>query len=841
MITHLCVTKTNYCYTKLNIMKASKVKMNATWSLMLAGGMLLVTACEKDEIVPQAKEEEKEEVIKEIVPKDESTATFVVETEDLEETETGFAFDGTLSSKTSDGETFEIGVGDFTVTEGADGEIVSIVGKGMPAFPDVGVYAELLKKFAWETVQSHMEYATGAYYKEKFSGLDIPLADDRFYIHFMPFDESKDGAYGLRSLANSVIYNFSDLYIDPTDPSVFFKLQLYNPAKASNPGSVITKFWDKIKNALQVAGKAGFGYVAAPGMTIGISNHAYFKSTEYEFSLTDDDAFRELYSVDRFESINSHLYLKLKNVPIPETVILRLTGEMFLHEPVESLGAPIEQIREQKLSAFLNWFSGEQASSEAASFTGSIDPGGKGIGFILNGVLPVINSISGKDLFNEDINLDLAGAMLQYQLPALGGPAAQNASFLRFGGEIRRPLLMDIFSDEIKQYLISQPSRTDFIYFNVGPKLEDASLYLETGMRMALPGAGEVDLLEARIMFNKDGVNFTSDSEVDVGPLHLSNEKSGRFVENGFELHTVVDRDITLANGIVLASNHLNAHVSSETGFTLDGSINLPYGLGEGEVTGRMIPGGHLEMEGFLKADATFDLGNGLELPTADMTFRVSSDPSEGIYLKGMVKLPHVIDYIAVEGYLHKDDFSLTGTVNNDVKFGSVTLSSRNGVLMLSKTEGAYLKSTFALGEKLGERVMEGYINAHEIKLSGTLKSSIPIGGHNFPFANGKVSASNLTGISISGRIDLYKFTSNVSGKLTAINVFDLTGSSSLDGTYIKCSISVRVRPSQVGLTGTGKIYGLLGNEIYSGSVSFEPNWADQSMKACYSGVCISI
>jgi len=788
----------------------------------------LPMACQ-DEVVP---EEPKEIDLPATEPTD---SEFSITSTKFKETADGYEFDGALGVKTDDGEEFKLGEGTFDVNLKSDGSVSTITGTGTPVFPNVGVFAELLKEFTLSEIASRIEYNTGTYFKETYS-TDIPLADGSTYIHFKVLNEERDGEYELRHKANNLIYKFVDLYIDPHDPAVFFKTKLWKPS-AEDADDVVAGFWKRTFEKLKSLGKNVKEYQGSPNMIFGISNHARFKTTAYDFNIDNKESFKELFGFDHFESLNSHLYLKLEGVPIPPTVILQLSGEMYVHYRTESLIPEPEELKEQQLKAFMDWFRDGKDENKMATFAGSMDMGGGEIETLVTGAFPMINDLVGHDIFNANFDLDLVGATLQYSMPSRGGV---EGSFLRLGGELNKPMIMDILGDGIKPYLISIPASSNYFYFSIGPTLEDCSIFTESSVKMLIPKLGETEFNKSYFLINKDGVNFSGKLDLPLGPIQLSKSLEGKFTGNSFFLESYTDKNITLSNGIVLTSKKLHVSVSNTTGVEVDGSVIFPFGLGEGEMTGQVTSAG-MSFTGSLKAGGMIDLGNGFLLPTANVAFSSSTNPEHGIAFTGSVELPHNVGYVEVTGVLTKDGFSFTGIINRQIAIGNVNLLSKSGKITISNTNGVYFESVLELGNVFGDQMVKGHITLNEVNLIGTFNRAIPIAGHSFTFANGKITANSSNGVTLTGNINLYVFNVNVTGKLTAVNNFLLTGAYNHNGTYVKCAITTEVRPGSVGLKGTGTVYGLLGNELYTGTLTFQPNWAEHTIKACYNNICVGL
>jgi hypothetical protein len=215
------------------------------------------------------------------------------------------------------------------------------------------------------------------------------------------------------------------------------------------------------------------------------------------------------------------------------------------------------------------------------------------------------------------------------------------------------------------------------------------------------------------------------------------------------------------------------------------------------------------------------------------MEFSLSTNPAEGFRLKGNVSVPRV-GMVAVEGKLSSDDFLLTGKlVANQISFGSASLPYGDASISISKKNGVVFKGMFDLGSALGHAEMQGNINSTTIDLTGSLRSALVIAGHTFNLANGKIVANN-SGVKINGSINLYIFSTSISGEIYSKNNFAMSGSTSYNSSLVKATIRVDVKPNAVSLSGTGRIYGPLGNELFSGTLAFYPDWNNRSITVCY-------
>src|SRR4030095_2908331 len=213
-------------------------------------------------------------------------------------TSDGFKFTGTIYAKNADGLEFQVGQGNYEVVADANNTISTFKGQGTPKFPNVGLFAEMMKTFDWKPILSHIEYNTGKYFKDHYN-TDIPLTDDRKYLHFQVLDETKDGPYNLRHVGNSIIYKFFDLYIDPSDPAVYVKVQLLPDGDGDNAKTLVKTFWGKIKEL----GKGAFEFADSKNVIMGISNRGTFRSKPYKFTVLDAQKFKEEFGYDAYESL----------------------------------------------------------------------------------------------------------------------------------------------------------------------------------------------------------------------------------------------------------------------------------------------------------------------------------------------------------------------------------------------------------------------------------------------------------------------------------------------------------------------------------------------------------
>ncbi len=804
---------------------------NVTQGYMIISIVLLFflfTGCEKENVDPVNVVNDDEGNDVNGPASIEEVGNFIFDASSLEKNDDGYIFEGALIAENNLEDTFKIGEGNFEVIIGPGNEIEKITGTGIPEFPRVGIFAEMLKSFTWSAVTSHFEYETGAYYKEEYD-TDLPLTDDRVYLHIKVLDETKGDRLELKNKINGVIYSFVDFYLDILDPSVFFKAPLLVPKPSSGDKSILQKLAGKISdkggNIPNVGIEGGIAYAW--------SNQGLINSQEYLFR---NDKIFDLLGYEGFEGFSTHSYQKAAGIAFPPLPLFQINAESYIGYPVESFTIPPEDIIEDREQAFLDWVSDPAANidlSYRVSANGSIDMGGLGIGFIL-GVLPNANSIIG-NVFNEEINLDIVGGTLQYQLEP-------GNSFLKFGGEFTRPLLSEILHEDIRQYMPTQPTSEGYMFLSIGNDPEDWSLFVESSSTMNLPGLGEVDFSDSYFYINEDEIYAEGNFNLPTyGILEFNRRFTGTITRERFEFESAYNQDITLPNGITLGSRDLKIMVTSDRGVYLEGSITLPYGVTEAEVIA-VFSTEKLSFEGEITNELDLDLG--FELPSREFTIRTSTDPDDGFYLMGELNVPH-LGYNYVEGVINTSEISISGIVNREINIAGVTIPISNGELTISNSRGVFLDGSFTLPGGLATARMSGNLTPEDASLSGNLTTGLTVAGHTFQYTNSSITASNASGIRISGRMNLYLFTTTVSGSISPGGQFVLTGSYQYSadvgiGTF-SSNVGVTVKNTGVALGGTGTIKGPFGGTLYSGSYVINPNWSTRTFRVCFGSSCFNI
>lgn len=797
---------------------------------------LVFSFCSKDDPVELLKAENTIETTTEtetttIGSNTESTLT--VTSENLNETNSGYSFEGALGATSTTGEAYPIIEGNIAVEVDDNGEITGISGEGSVSFPNIGNFRAIVKDFDWkEEVKSHIEYKLGSEYKS-LNQTDLPLEDNIRYMHFQVFDEEKGNRFELRSKLNDKIYEFADFYLDPNDPAIFLKMELSKPTKAVkkiNNSKITKKLMDKIRSKATQESIDELADVFEPGsFSIGMSNQGNIHSRSYEFSKPEN--FLELYGFSGFESHSAHVYERLENIPIPQTYILRFSGEAFIHYPIDQLGP--DGILNDK-NDWSSWFNELEPESLDYTFTGNIDMGGKGIAMIL-GALPKMNDVLGYDIFGKEINLDLLAATEQVSIALLDESSALGDNAWRFGGEARTPVINDIFGEKLSKYFYQPPGLTSFVYFGLGTELDDWSLYLQGDGTLQLSVFYDMDF-SSYFLLDKEGIKTRGYFNQNLGPLELTNEVTGAISpDEGLELSTLCDSNIEVANGVVLSNTHLETSISTTNGIHLEGNIDLPFGIVQATTKGELGPDG-ISLEGSFASNITLPNGTVVrQFGGKEMTFSISTNPDEGIALKGFIDAPGGIGSVEVEGYIKKDELYLYGAFNGKLGFNGVSLYTGNGEIEISNTEGFKISGGFDL--PITKADLSGFATNEGIEMSGSVTRGLTVAGHEFNLSGSQVHASTESGVQISGNMDLYFIKTNVSGSFNPDNTFSLSGTVKKKLGPWDSTIRTSVTQSGVSLSGSGCLkIPIVGTKCQS--LSFQPNWTARTVRVCRGSVC---
>lgn len=805
-----------------------------------------------------------------ILPATTTNATkFTIVSNDITVTDTGYEFDGILRAESEDGDEFDVVDGDIVIETDETGNILRIRGRGGPIFPNIGNFEAILRDFDWkDKVWSHIQYETGSWYKTLTSTgggyTDLPLNDDEKYFHFQVIDYDDGDFYQLKPKVtnaadnvNDAIYTFKDFYLDPNDPSFFFKRIIINAAgilKGVSSNKITKKLMKKIadkaeaSNILNYAAPIG---VVTPELSFGFSNNGKIMSTSYEFK--SNGYFQEFYDFSGFDSRPSHFYSKLKNVPIPYTGIMRYTGDAFIHIPEGRLIPGTNRI----LPPY-DWgkFLGDTGTESLdLTYTGSIDFGGKGIGMIL-GILPTLQThkIFRADIFNSDINLDLVGYTEQV---AIG----DGKTSLNLGIESRLPML-DILDPSITRWFLDQydPSLqfNNFFYLSIDEDIENWVIHYEEERNYPMGSMGSYNT-SGYMSISKDGLLIGGQTTVSrlYGIIECTNAFTGSLSTTGFEITTLVDKEIALDwFDISFADTELTTTIANNENdgpsVKAVGIVNLPFGIADAQTTIEISEQNGFKAEGEFTSNITLLDGTVVDVESgAGFKFNAwhketGNVTDKGFEFSGYINAPGGIGQVLVGGSIVNGELNLSGEFEGNVNFDGVNLLASNGEIEISSSGGFKISADFALPEELGSASLSGYATNSGFRIEGTVQSGITTGGHQFAFAQSSIVADSESGVQISGEIDLYAFKANISGSIMRSDstVFALNGNFSY---IIPCKlesvIQIKVNQNKVELTGSGTVYRPIfcAQSQWGPSIEFTPNWNAKKIGVCVGNICNEI
>lgn len=591
----------------------------------------ILISCQKDLQKPETQRVEIESPVQ--------GGGFIIEAEQITETEDGISFTGLLSTKTDEGKVFPVGEGKYDIVKNSDGTVKSIKGVGMAEFPKIGLFAELLKTHTWELIKAHIEYETGQYYIDKYH-TDIPLGLQTKYLFFKVFDESKDGNFQLRDKLNKFKNNFREFYIDPLDPAILLKGELAFP---EDPIFVDPKEWgylywqSVLQGTQEIAGELLKNVPIDQQLIMGISNQGRFRSKPYEFKPIEEEFFNSKIGFNAFEEAPSHFYLKIKDWPIKSTYgILQATGEMYLHPASKTLiPIPGESLQES-YEYVIDFLKDEKDYGHMININGSIDPLGNPVVDGIFNSLGEFNDIVGIEIFNAgDIDLDLLGATYQFQRPELKSIVSDAApSFTRFAGQSKSILLRRIFGPAIQQYLTPHEGTTysNLYYLHVGELPSDFKLFIEGGVNLNIPYIGDINFGTTAYFIDASGIEMLRSKAIDILGISLNKGLRGKIGPNEYSLTGQAGSKIVINDDIEINPINIEATIDNVNGLSFKGEAALPFGLGDAVLEGRKYKDS-ISLSGELKVGSEIDLGNGLKLSSAEMKFNASTN--RGFELEG--------------------------------------------------------------------------------------------------------------------------------------------------------------------------------------------------------------
>ncbi len=646
-------------------------------------------------------------------------------------TDNGYVLKGTLFGE-SDDTRYPVATGEIDITLNDKGEITFFEGTGSFEFPDYCIFKSLLPKVADAVPEGIFTYKTGKEYKEsgdKFA--DLPLEDDTYYVYYT-FTNLLENTFREYEFENSNI-GVSNYFLDMSAPSILIFGGYFEVATPTGPV--------KLGNRL----------------AIGISCKNTFPFTPLTY---DDDSLNAVINeAGGFKELSGYFYLKGEfSIPgLKEYIPLGVKGQMVLENTL---------LESDPLSFFRDGFS--------ASF----NMGTAGELVLTHHVL---------NLLPVDWKVTYGSTTFQMFQTATEGQLPE--STFRFAGQYDGDEHFEaLLGPEITKHILSSGS-SGSVFYNFGSEVPDWEIYFTGAYDMNVPGLGKQNLRNAAFRINKDFVQLSSGIGL---PFGLSEVKaSGKFERNGDFLLTgkmnAFNDNFPKIPGVVLDGDVLVSF--SNNGISLDGTMNLPFGIGESDVTGAITAGG-LVLNGV--ANSQLNLGNGLEFPIANMNFSMLIKGTRPgiINLNGEVKLNPVIsdEFIAVEGWINSQGLLLSGKFDTNLIFNNVTVPAIGMSFTINRATVSIrgvLDVPFGLGKVdvngnlLREKDNSGFPG---IKLTGQFLNNptLNLSSINLPTSNLYLNASTIDGIKLSGNLQLPLGLGNA---MASFNGSLSTGGISFDGT----------------------------------------------------------
>ncbi len=645
-----------------------------------------------------------------------------VNNERINANDLGYQIKGTIFS---DSEVGPIAVtnGEFNLLRDANGQINSFEGYGTAQFPKAGFLNDVLVMA--DIYGAKTMYASGALFNEEEEGFKLPFADQSCFFRFTldPYPEfGSDEAGGLAMIENA-LFDYDQLYYDPSDPAIFFdgKMHEYEVKDKPKPSS---------KNGEPIRFKSDKDKVKATisDVRFGLSLNDRFQFLPLEYS----EDLEATVGGTNFSGFSGGFYMSgkmsLKKYP------LFLEGETVVYSQL----------------GLANIF---ELGFDKAFYTRGVN-GKVFFGHDLLNMLPL------------DLEIELGRATLQENIE-LGN------TFLRFAGEYdmdTNDFFERVIGPEATRFLPSV-SRDGQMYVNIGEKLEEWEFYMMNRYQIQVPG-------------------LTSSLQQQY--FHFTPQK-----------------------------------------IALGGIMELPFGLGGTEVSGRLESNGDFLLYGTIYGNIPF--GNGASL-NGELTLEVSN---EGAFLLGEVFLPGSLAGISVRGQITDQGILLEGEGEVNIQFGQGGALLANLHLLASTDQGIFLDGYLETPLQAAAVEVAGEVSARGLMLRGTVNGKVDFGVTKLQ-SNLSLNASTWDGAMVSGMIDvpLVVIGGNiaVSGEILTANLFRLEGNSSafLDFSVAsaEAGISMGFSPFDINLASEAEFcVDGLGCSNYG--ISFNPDWGSGSVSAC--------
>jgi len=397
----------------------------------------------------------------------------------------------------------------------------------------------------------------------------------------------------------------------------------------------------------------------------------------------------------------------------------------------------------------------------------------------------------------------------------------ENGNSIRMAGEYTQDYLKDIIGSQ-RLNNISFNEKHGMMYLRCTEDLDDFIIYLEENVSFSVPGLGSKELAKSVFKVTKDQVEISGIMNLPYGIGDV--EVTGQINTDGsFLLKGTANSSIDIGGGMSYDAV-LEVEISNN-GVALKGTLDMPYDIGNINVEGKINLDGTILLKGSFSSSV--NLGNGLSYAVV-LDIEISNS---GITLFGSINLPYDIGNVEVAGGITADEIYLNGTANASIGFPpNVYIQSSLKVQISSKT-GVLLEGSADLPVGIGTVNVLGEISSTQLLLTGEISSGIDIHVGSVDVKTNaamSLTMSSINGIIFTGDVSLPMNLgyASITASITPGNGISFTGNlgSSLNiAGYPAFGVNMQVSASTstgIYLYGNMKFPGSLGNIYVSGNVT---------------------
>ncbi len=812
--------------------------MNKYFKALLLVPVLLIwfSACKREPLQPVNFLEQQDLTDPQAVrPADSDTANSPVyfDANNAEATDDGYHYKGTLYFKNQDSlneygadnteGSYAAATGDFNIDVNPDGSIKTITGQGSPVFPQEFSLFNLSD--IEQMLYVNVGYDKGSYIKQDPDYSDFPLQDDIYYLHFGM--KNLLGQYGTGELnLGNTGFAFKSVFIDPLDPMFLLWGDLSFRSKTKEYSLADMVF------GMSASGQLQFEPQDFPHLTdvLGDLDFEPFTGQFYLAGVIPLDKFAkdiplEIHGQAVIRTSDPSGQDFLVNGP-DASFILGVNGQLILtHELLSYLP---EDLSVQMGRATVEYYA--ESSQPHVTMAGQLDNQMESDGALAQMLGPYIlavldlqspeayvysNYVSTDDyMFYFEISTGI-------KIPGYGKITGLDGTFAFSPDSV---MFSSVFTFN---YGFSNVELSGLLDLNTG----DFDLKGTTSTNIDIMGVHLAGYeLGVEISTEIQGVRVWGDVNLGFGIADVYVE--GLISADELRLEGIVNSDISFGDLSLFAFN-LDVLISSKSGVELTSTLDLPYGIGHVDVEGK-ITSDELYLAGNLSSDAQIDFA-GLQVPTFDLS--VSASTKDGVFINSEVSLPYGIGDAKVSGELTSEKLKLTGQLTSKLEFAGFTLSDINLYAMLSTdpAEGVELRGDVLLLGGLGQAHVAGKINSDELYLAGSLASDLDLGFTSF-HSDINVELSSKRGIDFDGNVDMPFGIGGISvdGYMHSDGNFKFAGSAKLridftDDVYVEAGLSTAIRNTSVSFNAYGLAHLPVVGDVSVG-VDIDVDWANMEM-----------